>query len=429
MCRALAKVKRKLRSMLRRSGDFRFSIFDCRLLKTGSRRFRAGGEASDTIANRKSQIVNHTDVPLFLFSFAVVGFLAAMSVFLTAVYHLAVLPIRCLRLFLRYAFLWILTSALIAGVLATGVFLNSPTGDTGAKEIVLERGMMAGEVGRMLKRERIVRNARFFSILARVTGLEKRIEAGEHTLSGAHSTLSVLNKLRSGRYPAKNVTVPEGWTRYQIAGLFREHLDADSLRFLSFAEDPAVCRGLGVDASSLEGYLFPDTYNFFVPTDERRIIERMVDRFHQVFADSLAERAKEFGWSIRQAVTLASIVEREAQVVEERQIIAGVFHRRLKLGRALESCATVKYALGKHKGRLVQADLNVASPYNTYLHRGLPPGPIGNPGIASILAALYPADVDYLYFVARGDGTHIFTRTNREHARAKYRVRREKREE
>ena len=153
----------------------------------------------------------------------------------------------------------------------------------------------------------------------------------------------------------------------------------------------------------------------------------MVEQFHSVFADSLYGRLDVIKLDLHQAVTLASIVEREAQAASERPVISGVFLRRLQLRRRLESCATVEYALGVHKKRLTNADLRVVSPFNTYRHRGLPPGPIGNPGRAALLATLYPTPTEYLYFVARGDGTHIFSRTNKEHERAKSKVRRQER--
>ena len=148
----------------------------------------------------------------------------------------------------------------------------------------------------------------------------------------------------------------------------------------------------------------------------------MVDQFHRVFADSLHQRLKEIGLSLHEVVTLASIVEREAVAVEEQPIISGVFQRRLKLNRRLESCATVNYALGTNKKRLTYADLEVDSPFNTYRYQGLPPSPISNPGRTALLSVLYPEETEYLYFVARGDGTHIFSRTNREHERAKRQV-------
>ena len=159
-------------------------------------------------------------------------------------------------------------------------------------------------------------------------------------------------------------------------------------------------------------------------SDEESVIRRLVKQFDDVMNDDALARLDAVGLSIHQAVTLASIVEREAQAASERPLIAGVFLRRLSLNRRLESCATVEYALGVHKKRLTNADLRVQSPFNTYRHRGLPPAPIGSPGKASLIASLYPEKTEYLYFVARGDGTHIFSRTNVEHEAAKRQVKR-----
>ena len=178
---------------------------------------------------------------------------------------------------------------------------------------------------------------------------------------------------------------------------------------------------------TLEGYLFPETYFLDPDATEEEVIERMVAQLREVFADSLYPRLDHIGLTFHEAITLASIVEREAAVAEERPIISQVFQRRLRLNRLLESCATVEYALGVHKKRLTNRDLKVESPFNTYRHRGLPPGPIGNPGAAALLATLYPAETDYLYFVARGDGRHAFSRTHTEHARAKRSIRMENR--
>ena len=197
---------------------------------------------------------------------------------------------------------------------------------------------------------------------------------------------------------------------------------ADSARFVAVTEDPHFIRQLGVVAPTLEGYLFPETYFFDPDADERAIAALMVNQFHRVFTDSLRQQLEALGLSLHQAVTLASIVEREAVAVEEQPIISGVFQRRLKLNRRLESCATINYALGTNNKRLTYADLEVDSPFNTYRHHGLPPGPISNPGRTALLAVLYPSETEYLYFVSRGDGTHIFSRTNREHERAKRQI-------
>ena len=307
-------------------------------------------------------------------------------------------------------------------------FLNQPTGYSRTQEIVVRRGMTAGEIGRLLARTGLIRSRTFFALTAEVLGLDRQLEAGRYHLNGSASTLSILRSLRSGQAITRDVTVPEGLIRKEIAGIFRRSLGLDSLKFLGLTEDAPLVERLGIDAPDMEGYLFPETYNFDVETEERRVIERMVGEFKRVFSNVLKERAAELGLSLHEAVTLASIIEGEAKVKEERPIISAVFHNRLRLGWRLEADPTVLYALDyPNKKKLRYRDLRIPSPYNTYLHRGLPPGPICNPGKASIMAALYPAEVDYRYFVARGDGTHIFTRTNREHTNAKRQIKREER--
>jgi UPF0755 protein len=232
----------------------------------------------------------------------------------------------------------------------------------------------------------------------------------------------LLRELRSGGLNSAYVTIPEGYTIAQIARLLSQTLGLDRESFLRLSHSPDLCRLVGVPRSSLEGYLFPDTYSFYFGEEPREVIRTMVDRFRDVFADSLGARAKALGFSVDQIVILASIIEREAKLDRERSLVSAVFHNRLRLGRALESCATVQYLLPEPKERLSLDDLQRDSPYNTYEHTGLPPGPICSPGRKSILAALYPASVDHLYFVARGDGGHIFSRTAVDHARAKSRI-------
>ena len=258
-------------------------------------------------------------------------------------------------------------------------------------------------------------------------GLGHQLKAGTYQLDGTGTTAAIAQSLLKAPIQTQPATIPEGLNRHQIAGQLQAAGVADSARFIAATEDPHLIRQLGVTASTLEGYLFPETYFFDPNTDERAIVSLMVGQFHRVFADSLRLQLKVRGLSLHQGVTLASIVEREAVAVEEQPIISGVFQRRLKLNRRLESCATINYALGTNKKRLTYADLEVDSPFNTYRHRGLPPGPISNPGRTALLAVLYPAKTEYLYFVARGDGTHIFSRTNREHERAKRRIKRAQR--
>ncbi len=198
-------------------------------------------------------------------------------------------------------------------------------------------------------------------------------------------------------------------------------------------KSPTSESALGVNAASLEGYLYPNTYSFFWGVSPREIIRTMVQEFYHHVGDSLRQRAAALGLTVHQALTLASIIEGEAVVDSERALIAAVYHNRLRQGILLQADPTIQYIVPGPPRRLRNRDLEIASPYNTYRYPGLPPGPVNNPGLVSIRAALYPAPVNYLYFVARGDGSHVFSRTLEEHLRAKRdfdrvraRVRREK---
>lgn len=314
--------------------------------------------------------------------------------------------------------------SLVGAALPLGAlwYLNQPTYEYPARRIHIPQGASARWIGQLLERENLIHNAHVFALIVRLKGLGHQLEAGTYQLDGTGTTVATAQALLKAPIQTRPALISEGLNRHQIASELQAAGVADSARFIAATEDPRLIRQLGLTAATLEGYLFPETYFFDLNADERAIASLMVGQFHRVFADSLHRRLKEQGLSLHQAVTLASIVEREAVAVEEQPIISGVFQRRLKLNRRLESCATVNYALGTTKKRLTYADLKVDSPFNTYRHHGLPPGPISNPGRTALLAVLYPAKTEYLYFVARGDGTHIFSRTNREHERAKRRV-------
>ena len=327
--------------------------------------------------------------------------------------------------FILYPLSLSLLCALCVG--ATAFSLNRPTGLADPQKIVIRSGMTVRQIGQLLRDRGLIRNVRFFALMAKLSGLEGRLEAGEYRLNGRNTAYRTMLRLTRGGAMTKNVTIPEGRTLRETAAILRREVAIDSVRFVTLARDSAFCRQLGVQAPTLEGYLFPDTYNLFYRMDERTILKTMTARFWEVFSDALRQRAHDLGLTVHQAVILASIVEKEAQVDEERPIIAAIFHRRLKLGRALQADPTVRYALGKPQGRLLKRDLRVDSPYNTYLHPGLPLGPIANPGRASISATLYPADVDYLYFVSRGDGTHVFTKSLRDHINAKNGIKKQRR--
>lgn len=297
-------------------------------------------------------------------------------------------------------------------------YLNQPTGQP-AQEIHIPSGMSAYSIGLLLENKGLIRSGNIFALAARLKGLEAQLKAGVYQLSGTKTTFAMIQDLLRAPMQAQRITIPEGLTRCEIAGLLARSNLVDSLRFVALTEDSSFVRRLGIEAPTLEGYLFPETYFFAEKTSEEEIIRRMVGEFHRVLNDSLRQRLQEIGINLHEAVTLASIVEREAKVQEERPIIAGIFLKRLGLNQRLESCVTVEYALGLHKEHLTYADLQIDSPFNTYRYPGLPPGPIGNPGRAAILATLYPSETDFFFFVARGDGTHIFSRTSQEHEQAK----------
>jgi len=317
-------------------------------------------------------------------------------------------------------------AAVLAGLGAFRV-ADRPTGLTPARIVRIEPGMGARQIGHRLQALGLIRSARLFEWTARLRGLAHRLEAGNYEIDGLSTTGDILIHLLEAPLEMTRVTIPEGLTRHEIAGLLQRQSAADSARFVAVTSNPDLAAELGVPASTLEGYLYPETYFLDRDVSAEQIARRMVGQFYDTFTDSLFQRLDEIDMSLNEIVTLASIVEGEARAPEERPTIAAIFHRRLKLRRRLESCATVEYALGVHKKRLTNADLKVASPYNTYLHRGLPPGPISSPGRAALVAALYAPETEYLYFVARGDGRHVFSRTNREHEAAKREIRREQR--
>lgn len=319
---------------------------------------------------------------------------------------------------------------LIASAVVAGLYLrhlDAPTG-AAAQQVRIVDGMSARSIGARLEAGGIVRSGRWFELRARWQGVAARLEAGNYSLDGAHTTGQILDDLLEAPLELVRVTIPEGRTRQQTAALLAVAGLADSARFVALTQHEDLIRELGITAATLEGYLFPETYLFPLDVTEEQIVRHMVAQFFDVFTDSHFARLSAIDLSLHQAVTLASIVELEAVAASERPLIAAIFLRRLGFKRRLESCATVEFALGEHRTHLTNEDLKVKSPYNTYLHRGLPPGPIGNPGAASLLATVQPvADTEFLYFVSRGDGTHVFSRTNAEHVVAKREIRRKAR--
>ena len=288
--------------------------------------------------------------------------------------------------------------------------------------VEVERGNGVGGIGETLARNGVIRSASAFQFYVRWHGAGSRLRAGRYTLSGSMSLAQILHILEQGPEhdgDRLRVTVPEGFTLAQIADALEAKGVCDATAFREFAAKPGVWSGWTVGftlpQNTLEGYLYPDTYDFPPRTKPEEIAKEMALNFSRRFARPKEQEIAASGHSLHEVVTLASLIEREARVATDRPRIAGVLENRLKKGMKLEIDATVLYALGHHKDRVYYKDLEIDSPYNTYRHTGLPPGPIANPGMAALEAALHPEANDYLYYVAQKDGAHRFSRTLAEH--------------
>ncbi|HZR83844.1 MAG TPA: endolytic transglycosylase MltG [Candidatus Binatia bacterium] len=283
------------------------------------------------------------------------------------------------------------------------------------------QGQRLSAIAAELEEAGVVRDAHLFALLARARGLDRRIRTGKYEMPGGQTPSEVLDALAFGRRRLFMVTIPEGLTVDEIALLLESAELGPASGFRALARDPEFVRSLALpgDPSNLEGYLFPDTYAFRTSAPAEETLGRMARRFAEVFAGEIAEAASAIGLTAHQAVTLASLIEKEAAVERERPMISAVFHNRLRLGMPLQSDPTAVYGVEGHAGPVTHADLERDTPHNTYRIAGLPPGPIASPGRASLEAAVHPAPgMRALYFVARRDRTHEFSDTLAEHQRA-----------
>jgi UPF0755 protein len=282
----------------------------------------------------------------------------------------------------------------------------------------VEKGWSSRSVIGNLEDRGIVRRALPLRLACRVFYPDERFKAGEYLFVPPLRTKEALFRIFAGRIHLEPVTIPEGLTGQEIAGLLRPGDPEGAAAFLLAFLDAGLIADLDPRAKDLEGYLYPNTYSLPRKAPQADLVAAMVAEFHEVFNQDHRRRAAELGMSVREAVILASLIEEETALLDERPLVSAVFHNRLKIGMKLDCDPTIVYALkheGRYTGQLLLRDLKFASPYNTYLHAGLPPGPITNPGKSSLDAALHPASEPYLYFVARGDGSHRFSRTLGEH--------------
>lgn len=274
----------------------------------------------------------------------------------------------------------------------------------------------------------VVRNRLWFKIVARVKGVDRTTKAGVYELARDAPIGDVLQALAEGRTASARLTIPEGLTIPEVAAIVAERVGIPADSFIAAARDSGLARELGVRGSSLEGFLRPETYAVPLGSSAGDVVRMMVESFNAEWRPEWTARLDTLGMRRIELLTLASIVEGEARADDERETIAGVYRNRLRIGMPLQADPTVQYAIllatGRRKPRLYEKDYLFPSPYNTYLHPGLPPGPVNSPSRRSIEAALYPAQVPYLYFVAGPDGRHAFSRTYAEHLRNVARVRR-----
>lgn len=281
------------------------------------------------------------------------------------------------------------------------------------------------EIAQTLWEAGVIRNRWSFLALAYLQGSPTRLKAGEYEFTHGMSLREILQKLEAGRVVTHQVTIPEGFTARDIARLLAGEKLVDADRFMALVTDSQFVGALGVRGETLEGYLFPDTYRLTRGMGEAEILRTMVTRFRQAVPKDLGAQARRLGLDAHSVVTLASLIEKEATLDSERPLVAAVFYNRLRRNMPLQSDPTAVYGVPRPRRRITSLDLKRKTRYNTYLKAGLPPGPIANPGVASLQAALNPARVSYLYFVAKNDGSHFFSRTLEQHAEAvrKYQAR------
>ncbi|OGC94678.1 MAG: hypothetical protein A2W25_15775 [candidate division Zixibacteria bacterium RBG_16_53_22] len=263
-----------------------------------------------------------------------------------------------------------------------------------------------------------------FLFFSRLLKKDRLMKVGRYAIKPHSSLAYIIGIITRGESTPFDITVPEGYTISQIANCFESGVEIDMAGFREAVTDRKLIDSLGIQAPSLEGYLAPSTYNVYFCENPRRIVNRMAAHFFNSLPDSFEVKAKRLGLTFHQAVTLASLIEKEAMLDSERPIISAVYLNRLRRGMKLDCDPTVIYAMGGLDRPLLRGDLDYDSPYNTYLYAGLPPGPIANPGVKSLEAAVEPAPVGYLYFVARGNGSHVFSLTLDDHINAIQRIKR-----
>jgi UPF0755 protein len=317
---------------------------------------------------------------------------------------------------------WVASAVVVVSVLLIArfaLFLYSPKGEGKTVRIVdFAKGSSLRKLSDELQKGGVIGNSTFFMLYARISGLSGKVKAGTYQFTDAMPPLEIFRKLESGDVYEKKFAVPEGYSIYQIAEMLDSRGIFKKESFLGECSNPELLKELGIKGPSVEGHLYPSTYNLLKAEDPAALIRMMTGQFRKVYDDRFAAMEKSSRLTRSQIITLASIVEKEAVAGQEKPLIASVFFNRLKKGMPLQSDPTAVYGTRAFGGKVSGSDVRRPSAYNTYLIRGLPPGPIGNPGAEAIEAVLHPATTGYYYFVAKNDGTHQFSATLDEHNRA-----------
>lgn len=285
-------------------------------------------------------------------------------------------------------------------------------------EIEIPKGATFRQAADILYNSKLIRDKKIFLLLGRLTGTDRRIRAGFYSIWSNMSPLDIFRIIRGGRIIEFEVKILEGDSLSEIADTFSKTGILSREDFLELSKDQDFLSLYNINSASIEGYIFPDTYTIPKGVDAEDALGIMIDKMREKFTPELSARAESMGMTENEVLTLASIVEKEAVVDAERPLISAVYHNRLKNRMPLQADPTAIYGIKSSKEKIISSDLKKKTPYNTYVIKGLPPGPIASPGLKSIMAALYPADAPYLYFVSNNDGTHNFSVTLKEHSEA-----------
>ncbi len=302
-----------------------------------------------------------------------------------------------------------------------------PSYNQGSVEVLIPQGADSLRIAKILSQHQLIKSPFLFILLSKIFNWEKDLKAGKYELTSP-SLIEVLHRLRKGEIKIYRVTIPEGLPKWEVAKILSSKGVVKEDEFLRLIDNPQIFKedcNFPLPKDSLEGYLYPDTYYFTRNENPQEVVKKFLVRFEEVVRLLYENWREKNHFSLEEVITLASIVEKEARVSSEKPIIAAVFYNRLQKGLRLRADPTVKYALGNFRERLTLSGLKIPSFYNTYLYHGLPPGPICSPGKDSIYAVLYPAKVDYLYFVAKGNGSHQFSQTYEQHLKAVYQYQKE----